>query len=198
MLHPENPQKRHLDEAVKIMKHGGGICIYPTDTVYGMGTAVSNVKAIDRIGKILKKDKSRMFSFICGDFSQISQYAKLDNVHFKLLKKYLPGPFTFILPATNFVPKKVAPKRKTVGIRMPKNETVISLVKLLGEPIANTSLPLPGEYRGDPENFDNVILNEIDIMLDTGALDSPDGSTIIDLTEKEPKLIREGKGVWYE
>lgn len=197
-LHPDNPQIRRINEAAEIMKYGNGICIYPTDTVYGMGTAVSNTKAIDRIGSIIKKDKKRLFSFLCSDFSQISEYAVMDNIHFKLLKRYLPGPYTFILPATNFVPKKVCPKRRTVGIRMPDNNTVIELVKALGEPIANTSLPIPGENRGDPDNFDNSVLNEVDIFLDTGYLDSPVGSTIIDLTEGEPILVREGKGEWNE
>lgn len=197
-IHSENPQIRRINEAAEIMKKGDGICIYPTDTVYGLGTAISNSKAIDKIGLIIKKDKKRLFSFICSSFSQMSEYAIIDNIHFKLLKRYLPGPYTFLLPATNFVPKKVCPKRKTVGIRMPNNNTIMELVKTLGEPIANTSLPIPGEYRGDPENFDHSVTNEADIILDTGYLDDPRGSTIIDLTKDTPNLVREGKGEWYE
>jgi tRNA threonylcarbamoyl adenosine modification protein (Sua5/YciO/YrdC/YwlC family) len=125
MVHPENPQERYITDAAKVMNTGNGICIFPTDTVYGMGTAVSNAKAIDRIGTILKKDKKRLFSFICSDFSQMSEYVKISNVHYKLMKRYLPGPYTFLLPATNFVPKKLMPNRKIVGGRIPANNITL-------------------------------------------------------------------------
>jgi tRNA threonylcarbamoyl adenosine modification protein (Sua5/YciO/YrdC/YwlC family) len=181
-IHPITPQRRILDKVVRILKNEDGVCVYPTDTVYGMGVCAVNPKAIDRIGKILEKDKSRLFSFICSDFTQMSKYVKIDNAHFKLMKRCLPGPYTFILPATSFVPKKVAPKRKTVGVRIPDNTVCIELVKLLGEPLANTSINMPGGLRGDPENIEPVVRHDVDVMLDMGPLENPTHSTIIDLT----------------
>ncbi len=196
-IHPVNPQHRLLEFTAEILKNKDGVCIYPTDTVYGMGACATNPKAIDKIGTLLNKDKKRLFSFICSDFSQVSNYVKISNSNYKLMKHYLPGPYTFILPATNYVPKKVCPKRKTVGIRIPDNKSCLELVKLLGEPLANTSLDMPGEDRGDPHNILNSVLNGIDVMLDTGILDHPTGSTIVDLTGDEAEIIRQGKGEWH-
>ncbi len=196
-LHPINPQYRLLEFTADILKRKDGICIYPTDTVYGMGACATNPKALDKIGSIMHKDKKRLFSFLCSDFSQVSQYVKLSNEHFKLMKHYLPGPYTFILPATNYVPKKVCPKRKTVGIRIPHNKTCIELVKMLGVPLANTSLAMPGKDRGDPHNIRNSVLDDIDVMLDIGVLDNPTSSTIVDLTGDQPEVIRYGKGEWH-
>ena len=197
-VHPVNPQRRLIESTARICKNEDGIAVYPTDTVYGMGTAVSNKKAIERIGRLLQKDTSRLFSFICSDFSQMSNYVHLSNAHFKLMKRYLPGPYTFILPATHLVPKKISPKRKTVGVRIPDCPTVIGLVTLLGEPLANTSINLPGVLRGDPDEVRPAVLNEVDVMLDAGPLDDPTGSTIVDLTTDEPVVLREGKGDWNE
>ena len=195
-IHPVTPQRRILDKAVYILKNEDGVCVYPTDTVYGMGVCAVNPKAIDRIGTILEKDKTRLFSFICSDFTQVSRYAKMDNADFKLMKRFLPGPYTFILPATRFVPKKVMPKRKTVGVRIPDNAVCIELVKLLGEPLANTSINMPGGLRGDPENIAQAALHGVDVMLDMGPLDNPVGSTIVDLTGGRPVVVRRGKGRW--
>jgi tRNA threonylcarbamoyl adenosine modification protein (Sua5/YciO/YrdC/YwlC family) len=197
-VHPVNPQHRFIEETAHILKNKGGIAVYPTDTVYGMGACVSNSHGIDRISRILQKNKDRLFSFICSDFSQISEYARVSNNCYRYMKRYLPGPFTFILPATNFVPKKICPKRRTVGIRIPSCRVALDLVKALGEPIANTSVDLPGSLRGDSEEVRNVVLHEVDIMLDTGALENPTGSTIIDLTSEVPVIIRDGKGDWAE
>ncbi|MDD5675535.1 MAG: L-threonylcarbamoyladenylate synthase [Chitinivibrionales bacterium] len=197
-IHCQNPQRRVLEKAVDILKNKDGICVYPTDTVYGMGAAASNAAAINKICRLIAKDKTRSFSYICGDFSQISQYARVSNEHFRLLKRYLPGPFTFILPATNYVPKKVCSKRKTVGIRLPDNIVCIELVKMLGEPLANTSLTLAGQFRGDPVTVRAAALHEVDIMLDCGELPQPVGSTIVDLTGPEPVVVRHGKGLWKE
>jgi len=162
-----------------------------------MGGCATNPKVIDKISTIVQKNKKRLFSFICSDFSQVSQYVKISNPSYKLMKHYLPGPYTFILPATNYVPKKLCPKRKTVGIRIPNNKTCIELVKNLGVPLANTSLNIPGEYRGDPSNIVNVLANDIDVMLDVGALYNPIGSTIVDLTKDLPEVVRYGKGEWH-
>ncbi|MBN1759905.1 MAG: threonylcarbamoyl-AMP synthase [Chitinispirillaceae bacterium] len=197
-VHPVNPQRRYIEATARICKYEGGIAVYPTDTVYGIGAALSNVKGIERIGRLLQKDNRRLFSFICSDFSQMSNYVHLSNAHFKLMKRYLPGPYTFILPATHLVPKKISPKRKTVGVRIPDCPTVIDLVTLLGEPLANTSVNLPGSFRGNPDEVRDAVLNEVDVMLDAGQLDDPTGSTIIDLTNDIPEVIRSGKGVWNE
>ena len=197
-IHPVNPQCRLIDSTARICKNEGGIAVYPTDTVYGMGVCLSNVKAIDRISRLLHKDTKRLFSFICSDFSQMSQFVHISNKHFKLMKRYLPGPYTFILPASRLVPKKIVPKRKTVGIRIPACKTVIELVKSLDEPLANTSINLPGGMRGNPDEVRPAVLNEVDVMLDAGPLDNPIGSTIVDLTDDEPVLLRLGKGVWND
>lgn len=198
-IHPNNPQIRTLRVVSDMLKKERGVCIYPTDTVYGMGACATNPKAIDKIASIMNRDKKRLFSFICSNFSQVSQYAKVSNYHFKLMKHYLPGPYTFILPATNFVPKKVCPKRKTVGIRIPDCKTCTMLVEMLGVPLANTSINLPGEDRGDPSNFFNsIISNDVNMILDIGVIENPQGSTIVDLTCDVPTLIRQGMGEWNE
>jgi len=197
-VHPENPQKRYLDSVVHILRNEGGIAVYPTDTVYGMGACVNNAKAIDKISKIMHKNDDSLFSFICSDFTQIADYVHMSNAHFRLMKRYLPGAFTFILPATNLVPKKINPKRKTVGVRIPDNKVVLELVNYLGVPLANTSINVPKDIRGNPEEFRPAILNEVDVMLDSGAFLESIGSTIIDLTGETPELIRQGKGEWKE
>jgi tRNA threonylcarbamoyl adenosine modification protein (Sua5/YciO/YrdC/YwlC family) len=194
-VHPKNPQTRILDKAAAALR-GDGICVYPTDTVYGMGACAASPKALDKICSIIEREKSRLFSFIFSDFSQMSRYVLIDNSHYKLMKHYLPGPYTFILPATNYVPKKVSPKRRTVGVRIPDNNVCLELVRLLGEPLANASLKLPGEQRADPELIAQTIRHEVDVFLDMGPLDNPTSSTIVDLTEREPVVVRMGKGEW--
>jgi tRNA threonylcarbamoyl adenosine modification protein (Sua5/YciO/YrdC/YwlC family) len=196
--HPVNPQKRYLEAAAHALSHEGGIAVYPTDSVYGLGACVTNPKGIDKIARLLEKDKERPFSFICSDFSQISRYVRLSNAHYKLMKRYLPGPYTFILNATNLVPKRISPKRKTVGIRMPESIVTLELVKLLGEPLANTSVNIAGELANDPEEIKIAVKHEVDIMLDAGPLDTPEPSTVVDLTGDDPVLIRLGKGEWDE
>lgn len=195
-VHPVNPQRRFIDAAVKILTIENGIAVYPTDTVYGMGACVTNAKALDKISRIVEKDKQRLFSFICSSFTQVSQYVHVTNAHYKFMKRFLPGPYTFILPATNLVPKKISPKRKTVGIRIPDNPIVRMLVDQLQVPLANTSIDMPGDLRGNPEEVRSVVLHEVDVMLDAGPLENPFGSTIIDLTSDEPVVVREGKGVF--
>jgi tRNA threonylcarbamoyl adenosine modification protein (Sua5/YciO/YrdC/YwlC family) len=195
-IHPVNPQVRILEKAVHSLRHEDGICVYPTDTVYGMGACATNPKALDRICTIIEKDKKSLFSFICSDFSQMSRYVQVGNAHFKLMKHYLPGPYTFILPATSYVPKKVSPRRRTVGVRIPSNAVCLALVKMLGEPLANASIRLESELRGDPDEIAPVIMHEVDVLLDMGPLDNPISSTIVDLTDKDPLVVRMGKGEW--
>jgi tRNA threonylcarbamoyl adenosine modification protein (Sua5/YciO/YrdC/YwlC family) len=195
-IHPVNPQKRCLEAAARILSGDGGTAVYPTDSVYGLGACVTNPKGIDKIARLLEKDKARPFSFICSDFSQISRYVKVSNAHYRLMKRCLPGPYTFILNATSLVPKRVMPKRKTVGIRIPDCVVLLELVKMLGEPLANTSVNIAGELANDPEEIRAAVQNDVDIMLDAGPLDSPEPSTVVDLTNDEPVLVRLGKGEW--
>ena len=197
-IHPINPQRRHLEAVAKTLKDGNGIAVYPTDTVYGMGACITNPKALDRISAILHKDKTRLFSFICCDFAQIAKFAIMSNAHFRLMKRYLPGPYTFILPAAGFVPKKISPKRKTVGVRIPDYPAIQQLVGLLDEPIANTSINIEEHLRGDPDEVRPAVTREVEVMLDAGRLPDPMGSTIVDLTGDAPLLVRQGKGTWEE
>jgi len=195
-VHPANPQKRSMESAARVLSADGGIAVYPTDSVYGMGACVTNPRGIDRIARLLEKDKNRPFSFICSDFSQISRYVRLSNAHYRLMKRYLPGPYTFILNATNLVPKRIAPKRRTVGVRMPGSVVALELVRLLGEPLANMSVRISGEAANDPEEIKAALRHEADVMLDVGALDGPEPSTVVDLTGDAPVLVRQGKGAW--
>ncbi|MDR2579031.1 MAG: threonylcarbamoyl-AMP synthase [Chitinispirillales bacterium] len=197
-VHPVNPQKRYLEAAAHTLTHEGGIAVYPTDSVYGLGACVTNPKGIDKIVRLIEKDKNRPFSFICSDFSQVSRYVRLSNAHYKLMKRYLPGPYTFILDATNLVPKRISPKRRTVGIRMPESIVTLELVKLIGEPLANTSVNIAGELAFDPKEIKSAVKHEVDVMLDAGPLDTPEPSTVVDLTGGEPVLVRLGKGEWDE
>lgn len=198
-VHPQNPQERFITRAVDILQRKDGICIYPTDTVYGVGCAVSNTKGLKEIARILHRDESRLFSFICSSFAEAETYARIDTPTFKIMKKYLPGPYTFILPATNFVTKKLSQKRKTVGIRIVAYPITSALVAELGEPMANMSLNTSGENRGDPDLFMTPeVISGVAVMLDAGPLDDPRGSTLVDLTGPEPELLREEKGEWYE
>lgn len=200
-VHPTTPQKRALTAAVQTLSDDGGIAIYPTDTVYGLGACITNPNGLNKIAKIIERKKDTTFSFICSDFSQVSEYVKLSNSHYRLMKRYLPGPYTFILNATNLVPKKIMPKRKTVGVRMPDSAVILELVKMLGCPVANTSVHLEDEEHAiDPHHIRECarLQNEVDIMLDAGMLETPEPSTVIDLTGGEPVLVREGKGVWYD
>lgn len=195
-IHPINPQYRLLEAAARICKEEGGVAIYPTDTLYGMGACVVNVKAIEKISRILRRDMSKPYSFICNSFSQMSRYVQLSNVNFKIMKRYLPGPFTFILPATHPVTKKICPKRKTVGVRIPDCRVILDFISLLGEPLANITIELPEEIPHEPEYIRKFFKNDADVMLDAGIIENSEQSTVVDLTGDEPVVIREGKGKW--
>lgn len=195
-LYNENPNQKEIDKIVKILQKGG-LIIYPTDTVYGLGCDITNTKALEKIAKIkgVKLEKAN-FSFVCNDLSHLSDYVKqIDSSTFKLLKKALPGPYTFILPGSNNLPKAFK-KRKTVGIRIPDNNIARTLVKTLGNPIVSTSIHDDDEvleYTTDPELIFEKWQNRVDIVVDGGFGDNY-ASTVIDLTNDEPEVIREGKG----
>jgi len=195
-IYPDNPNPKEIAKVVKVLKEGG-LVIYPTDTVYGLGCDITNTKALERIAKIkgIKLEKAN-FSFICHDLSNISDYVRqIDTATFKILKRALPGPYTFILPGNNNLPKEFK-KKKTVGIRVPNNSIILELVRQLGNPIVSTSIRDEDEvleYSTDPELIFEKWQNLVDVVIDGGYGDNV-ASTIIDLSEFEPVVIREGKG----
>ena len=195
-IYPENPNEREIQKVVECLKDGG-IIIYPTDTVYGLGCDITNSKALERIAQLkgIRLDKAN-FSFICADLSHLSDYVKqIDTATFKLLKRALPGAYTFILPGNNNLPKEFK-KKKTVGIRVPDNTIARTLVEKLGNPIVSSSIYDVYEiieYTTDTELIFEKCQDKVDIVIDGGYGDNV-ASTVIDLSEGVPTLIREGKG----
>ena len=195
-IYEDKPNEAAIAKVVKVLKDGG-LVIYPTDTVYGLGCDITNTKALERRAKNkgVKLDKAN-FSFVCHDLSNISDYVRqIDTATFKILKRALPGPYTFILPGNNNLPKEFK-KKTTVGIRVPDNAIALEIVKLLGNPIVSTSIHDDDdviEYTTDPELIFEKWQNLVDLVIDGGYGDNV-GSTIIDLSGDEPVVLREGKG----
>lgn len=195
-LYNDNPNPREIEKIVKVLQ-AGGLIIYPTDTVYGLGCDITNSKALDKVAKIkgVKPEKAN-FSFVCNDLSHLSDYVKqIDTATYKILKRALPGPYTFVLPGSNSLPKAYK-KRKTVGIRIPDNNIARAIVQALGNPIVSTSIHDEDEileYTTDPELIFEKWQNIVDVVVDGGYGDNH-ASTVIDLTTDEPEVIREGKG----
>lgn len=195
-IYSDNPNPKEIQRVVNILKKGG-LVIYPTDTVYGLGCDITNIKALERIARIkgVKLEKAN-FSFICKDLSNLSDYVKQINTStFKILKRALPGAYTFILPGSKNLPNPFK-KRKTVGIRVPDNSIILSLVEVLGNPIVSTSIRDEDdilEYTTDPELILEKWDNLVDVVIDGGYGDN-EASTVIDFSENEPQIIREGKG----
>jgi tRNA threonylcarbamoyl adenosine modification protein (Sua5/YciO/YrdC/YwlC family) len=195
-IYPDKPSEAAIAKVVKVLKDGG-LVIYPTDTVYGLGCDITNSRALEKIAKIkgVKLEKAN-FSFICHDLSNLSDYVKqIDTSTFKLLKRALPGPYTFILPGNNNLPKEFK-KKTTVGIRVPDNSIALEIVRQLGNPIVSTSIRDEDEvieYTTDPELIFEKWQNLVDLVIDGGYGDNI-GSTIIDLSGDEPIVVREGKG----
>lgn len=195
-IYEDKPSEAAIKKVVDVLRNGG-LVIYPTDTVYGLGCDITNSRALEKIAKIkgVKLEKAN-FSFICSDLSNISDYIKqIDTSTFKILKRALPGPYTFILPGNNDLPKQFR-KKKTVGIRVPANNIALEIVKMLGNPIVSTSIYDEDEvleYSTDPELIFEKWQNKIDLVIDGGYGDNV-ASTIIDLSGYEPEIIREGKG----
>ncbi|MCM4173941.1 threonylcarbamoyl-AMP synthase [Arenibacter sp. TNZ] len=195
-IYPENPNPKEIKRVVDVLRKGG-LIIYPTDTVYGLGCDITNTKALEKIARIkgVKLAKAN-WSFICADLSNLSDYVRqIDSSTFKILKRALPGPYTFILPGNNNLPKEFK-KKKTVGIRIPDNSIARTLVESLGNPIVSTSIRDEDElleYTTDPELIFEKWKNIVDVVIDGGYGDNV-GSTVIDLSEDEPIIVREGKG----
>jgi tRNA threonylcarbamoyl adenosine modification protein (Sua5/YciO/YrdC/YwlC family) len=192
-IHPDNPQGRFLKAAFEVLRDGG-LIIYPTDSIYGLGCDLFNKRAVERIYQIKGNDKRRSLSFICPDLKEISQYAYVSNAAYKVMRHLLPGPYTFILNATRQVPKVLLEKRKTVGIRVPDNTVCQALLAEFRNPIISTSASLPDQdYIGDPDVIASTFDRRVELFLDAGQC-GVQPSTVIDLTQDEPVLIRQGKG----
>lgn len=192
-INPINPQLRLIEQVVKLLQGGAVIC-YPTDTGYGIGCDLMNQKAIKEIMQLKRRPKDKPFSFMCSDLTDISHYAHVSNTAYRLMKKSLPGPYTFVLPGTKLVPKIMASKQKTVGIRVPANPICRLLLSTLGNPIVNTSAQLDDhETAAEAYDIERYLGNRIDLIIDGGPV-YPDPSSVIDLTSDVPVVLRVGKG----
>jgi len=192
-INTKNPQKRLTRNVVDVLEQGG-VIVYPTDTVYGVGCDLFNPEAIQKIHRLKKMDGKKPLSFICSDLKDISRYAFVSNYAYKIMKRLLPGAYTFILKATKLVPKIAQTKQKTVGIRIPDNKICLALVKELGHPIISTSVSKPNEgLYNDPAEIEERFGKQLDLVIDGGVIVA-EHSSIIDLTDDFPKVIRVGKG----
>ena len=192
-IFPDNPQARLIKHAVEVMKDGG-IIVYPTDTIYGLGADLFNKDAMQRILRIKKASKQKLLSFVCPNLKDISNWAVVPNYAYRIMRRVIPGQYTFILRATKQVPKILVQKRKTVGIRIPDFKVIQNLLQELGSPILSTSVP-QGEdgYYTDPQEIAHRFNNEIDLILDAGVMFNKP-STIVDFSADEPNILREGSG----
>jgi tRNA threonylcarbamoyl adenosine modification protein (Sua5/YciO/YrdC/YwlC family) len=198
-VHPDNPNPRHIKTIVECLRDGG-IIIYPTDTIYGLGCNIYKPKAIERIARIKQVEPEKaQLSFVCYDLSDLSKYtSSISTPLYRLLKNYLPGPYTFILPASREVPRLLQSKKSTIGLRIPDNNIARTIVQELGSPILSASLPgeMVEEYT-DPDLIYENFKNRVDIVVD-GGMGNMVPSTVIDCTTDEYTLIRQGAGVWNE
>ena len=192
-INSQNPQMRLIKKAADILRQGG-IIIYPTDTVYGLGCDLSNKKGIERIYELKKRNRKEPLSFVCSDLKHISQYAEVTDYAYRTMKRLLPGAYTFILEASRLVPKIILPKRSTTGIRVPDNQICLALIRELGQPIISTSVKNPqGETLGDPSVIKECFGRMVDLIIDGGII-IPQPSSVISLVDDNIEVIRIGKG----
>ena len=194
-IHPANPQPRLIAQAVARLREGD-VIVYPTDSSYALACQLGDKAAAERIRHIRQTDRHHNFTLVCRDLSEIATYAKVDNRRYRLLKSVTPGPFTFILQATHEVPRRLQhPRRKTIGIRVPDNVIARALLTELGEPIMSCTLSLPGDDwpLADPEEIGERLRNDVDLIIDGGSCQR-EPTTVIDLTDEAPQLIRQGLG----
>lgn len=192
-INSQNPQMRLIKKAVDILRDGG-VIIYPTDTVYGLGCDLSNKKGIEKIYEIKRRNKKQPLSFICSDLKHISQYAKVTDYAYKTMKRLLPGSYTFILEASRLVPKIILPKRPTTGIRVPDNNICLAMVRELGQPIISTSVKTAeGEDLGNPYIIEEYWGKLVDLIIDGGNI-IPEPSSVISLVDDNIEILRIGKG----
>jgi tRNA threonylcarbamoyl adenosine modification protein (Sua5/YciO/YrdC/YwlC family) len=192
-INPNNPEPEKIAQVIEMLQNGG-IIIYPTDTIYGLGCDIFNKDAVKKIYQLKKRDSKKPLSIICADIKDASEYAIIPNPAFSLLKKTLPGAYTYILKAKNKVPSTFIAKNKTVGIRIPDNKICLEIVRQLGNPIITTSLNLSDqEVMASPSQLTKEMKNKIDLIIDSGPLPQ-EPSTVIDLTSEQPVILRQGKG----
>jgi len=194
-IHPDNPQKRLIQQAVDIIKQGG-VIVYPTDCGYALGCHLGDKSALEKIKRLRQLDDKHNFTLVCRDLSTIGTYAKVNNQIYRLLKAHTPGAYTFILKSTTEVPRRLLhPKRRTIGIRIPDSKIVDALLDVLGEPIMSTSLIMPGETEPltDPYDIRDLLQHNIDAIIDGGYC-GMEATTVINLIEDEPEIVREGAG----
>ena len=194
-IHPGNPQKRLISQAADILREGG-VVVYPTDSCYAIGCRIGDKDALERIRRIRHLDEGHNLTLMCEDLSEIATYAKVSNPVYRLMKAYMPGPYTFLLLATRDVPKRLQhPKRKTIGVRVPDHPVIQALLIEMHEPILSTSLILPGEDMPltDPEEINNKLGKQVDLILD-GGICGIESTTVVDLAGEQPVIVRQGKG----
>jgi len=192
-INSQNPQQRLINRVVDCLKQGG-VIVYPTDTIYGIGCDIFNKKGVKKIYQIKQRDPRKPFSFICADLSDVSNYAQVSNMAFKTMKRNLPGPYTFVLEATRVVPDLLTTKQKTVGIRIPDNPIALAIVKELGHPLVTTSANFTGEEPiHDPIEIEKSLGKMIDLVVDGGIL-MGDASTVISLIDDRVEILRQGSG----
>ncbi|HZM75724.1 MAG TPA: L-threonylcarbamoyladenylate synthase [Candidatus Limnocylindrales bacterium] len=194
-MHPHDPQPRSVSQVVEIVREGGLIA-YPTDSCYALGCAVGNREGIERIRQIRKLDDKHHLTLVCRDFAQLGQYVHVSNAVFRLVKSATPGPFTFILPATKEVPRRLwHPRKRTVGVRIPRHVVAHALLERLGEPLVSTTLLLPGDEEPMTQGWEikERLDHQIEAVVDSGECDTTP-TTVIDLSEDEPEVLRVGAG----
>ncbi|MBF0185588.1 MAG: threonylcarbamoyl-AMP synthase [Magnetococcales bacterium] len=193
-IHPENPQKRLINQAAELLRNGG-VIVYPTDTAYGFGCTLGNRRGVERIIQIRHLSANHLFSILCPDLAEIARYARVDNTTYRLLKRHLPGPYTFVLEATRDVPKNILPKRKTIGLRIPSHPICQALLQEVGEPLLSATVRLPNaaDALSDPEEIHKRLGTLVDLVIDGGIL-TTSPSTVVDLTGDQPVVLRAGTG----
>ncbi len=194
-VHPQNPQPRLISQAVAVVR-SGGVIVYPTDSSYALGCHLDEKGAMERIARLRRIDKNHNFTLVCRDLSEISTYAKVDNRAFRMMKTLTPGPYTFILPATHEVPRRLQnPRRKTIGLRVPDNPIARALLDILGEPLVSATLIMPDRElpETDPEQIEALIGKQVELVLDGGNC-GLEPTTVLDLLEDVPVVLRRGKG----
>jgi tRNA threonylcarbamoyl adenosine modification protein (Sua5/YciO/YrdC/YwlC family) len=195
-IHPQNPQRRLINQTVAIIQDGG-VIVYPTDSSYALGCHIGDKSAMERLSRIRQTNKEHNFTLVCRDLAEISTYAKLDNVSFRFIKSLTPGPYTFILKATHEVPRRLQnPKRKTIGLRIPEHIIAQAILSALNEPIMSSTLILPNKDmpETDPEEIQELLEKQVDLIIDGGNCGF-EPTTVIDLLSDIPQILRQGKGI---
>ena len=194
-IHPRNPQRRLLVQGAALIR-AGGVVAYPTDSTYALGCHIGDKGALERVRAIRRLERRHLFTLVCRDLSEISSYARVNNSSYRILKRYTPGPFTFLLTATREVPRRLThPKRRTIGLRVPDHAVALGLLEELGEPLMSTSLILPGDPRplSDAEEIGRRLRGVVDLVIDSGPC-GLEPTTVVDLTQELPAVVRPGVG----